>query len=81
MTLFLEDTVYKNDKNVVIIEPMPKVCSASFLSIDDINILEINEQKIKNIYSENIDEFIVLFHELNHFKVEYEIKTGLLMKI
>lgn len=40
------------------------------------NLLVINEHKIKDIYFGDIEKLIVLLHELNHFKVKYDILLG-----
>ena len=39
-------------------------------------MITINKKVINDIYSGKIDAFITIFHELNHFKSEYDIKLG-----
>ena len=43
----------------------------------ELNIILINEKVVKKIYDEkDLSSLAVLFHELNHFKIKYDIKLG-----
>ena len=75
MNKFIENNDIK-DKCMVSISDLPKNIKGFFRRTD--NFLMINEQVIKDIYNGNIEEFISIFHELNHFKIKYEIQSGLI---
>ncbi len=77
MKYFLEEYQLKDEKYKVAIEKLPPRKKGYFLNNQKYNnLLVINEDVIKNIYNGNIEEFMVIFHELNHFKVKYEIRIG-----
>lgn len=75
MKIFIENNDIK-DKCMVSIGYLPKNIKGFFRRTD--NFLMINEQVIKDIYNGNIEEFIPIFHELNHFKINYEIQSELI---
>jgi len=75
MKKFIENNDIK-DKCMVSICDLPKNIKGFFRRTD--NFLMINEQVIKDIYNGNIEEFIPIFHELNHFKINYEIQFGII---
>ena len=73
MREYLENTKqYKNDLPRCIVKSLTsKSIRGLYISKD--NTIEINEDVIKNMYYGKILEFITLFHELNHFKVFYDL--------
>lgn len=76
---FLDDYDFSNDKCTVIIEKLPKKNKGYFLDNQKYdNLLVINEEVIKSIYDGHIEDFLIIFHELNHFKVKYDIKSGII---
>lgn len=40
------------------------------------NLIIINEDVVKKMYHGNILEMITIFHELNHFKIRYDLRLG-----
>ena len=74
MFSYLENTKYYTDKYSCIIKDLPVYLRGEFNPNN--NVITINEKVIKDIYSGKIDAFITIFHELNHFKSEYDIKLG-----
>lgn len=76
MKTFLESNKIEDDC-VVYIKQLPKGTKGLFLdNIKGNNFLVINECVIKELYAGNIEQFIVIFHELNHFKVKYDIRLS-----
>lgn len=74
MSSYLEDTKYYIDKYSCVIKNLPSYRRGEFNPKN--NVITINEKVINDIYSGKIDAFITIFHELNHFKSEYDIKLG-----
>lgn len=65
------------DECVVYIKQLPKGTKGLFLdNKKGNNFLVINECVIKELYDGDIEQFIVIFHELNHFKVKYDIRIS-----
>ena len=76
MKTFLENNKIA-DECVVYIKQLPKGTKGLFLdSKKGNNFLVINECVIKELYDGDIEQFIVIFHELNHFKVKYDIRLS-----
>jgi len=76
MGLFLSDGKYNDDTYDVYIKYLPSHIHGYFY--DDDNNLVINEKVIKNIYDGDLDKFMSILHELNHFKVKYDILDGII---
>ena len=76
MKTFLEN--YKiEDKCMVHIKKLPIEMKGLFLGNKKCdNLLIINEYVIKELYDGDLEQFIALFHELNHFKVKYDIRLS-----
>ncbi len=74
METFLENTEYSNDKYSCTFKQMRRSKRGEF-SLEN-NEITINEDAIKNIYRGNLSEMTTIFHELNHFKINYELKLG-----
>ena len=76
---FLDNNGFSNDKCTVIIKDLPKKHRGFFLDCQEYdNLLVIDEEVIKNIYDGHIEKLLIIFHELNHFKVKYDIKSGVI---
>jgi hypothetical protein len=74
MTAYLIDTPFKNITGYCIVTKHD--CAGTFLDKDNINLIIINEDIVKEMYKGNIWAITTLFHELNHFKVKYDLKLG-----
>ena len=74
MGLFLLDTKYSNDTYDVYIKKMNNRIGGKFCR--DNNALFINESVILKIYNGDLESFLTIFHELNHFKLKYDILSG-----
>lgn len=76
MKTFLESNKIE-DECLVFIKRLPKGTKGYFLeSKKSNNFLVINECVIKELYDGDIEQFIAIFHELNHFKVKYDISLS-----
>ena len=81
MQEFLLDTKFNCDKVNVIIDKIDNIAIGCFCHSKNNNLMIIDEDLIKEIYTDGkIENFFVIFHELNHFKTKYEIKNGVLNK-
>lgn len=76
MGLYLVNSKYSNDIYDVYIKRLPKYIDGVYY--DDKNELIINERVIKELYEGDLEKFISIFHELNHFKVKYDILDGVI---
>lgn len=76
MNDFLESSGFNNDKCVVDFKKLPKLKKGFYFGSKENHLLVINEEVIKNIYDGDIEEFMAILHELNHFKVQCDIKSG-----
>ena len=76
MYFFLEDTKYSNDSYDVFFKKLPRKVKGEF--VNNGNILIINDDIIKSIYDGKLDDIDTIFHELNHFKVKYELRSGVI---
>lgn len=74
METFLENTEYSNDKYSCNFKQMTLSRGGEF-SLEN-NEITINEDAIKKLYHGNLSEMATIFHELNHFKIKYELKLG-----
>lgn len=51
--------------------------AADFTDDDDINVIQVTDKMIKHFYDNGSMEILrYMLHELNHFKVKYDIKCG-----
>lgn len=65
------------EKCIVHIKNLPKETKGLFLDTKKgDNLLVINECVIKELYTGDLEQFIAIFHELNHFKVKYDIRLS-----
>lgn len=78
MTSLLENTEFSNDKCSCVVKNLPSYSRGEFDPED--NEITINEEVINDIYSGKITSMTTIFHELNHFKSEYDIKLGRINK-
>jgi len=78
MGSYLENTEFYNDKYSCIIEDLPLYLKGKFNSKN--NVITINKKVINDIYLGKINSMTIIFHELNHFKVLYDIKLGRINK-
>ena len=79
MHKFLDNYNFGSDKCTVMIIPLSKKNKGFFLNSEKYgNLIVINEEVIRNIYDGHIEDFIVIFHELNHFKIKYDIESGII---
>lgn len=78
MRTYLEDTKYSEDKCSCVI----KRCKGFVGDFNPKNNrITINEQNIDNIiYLGNINSMDAIFHELNHFKLKYDMRLGKINK-
>lgn len=76
MELFLEDNKHSEDMYDVCFKKLPTNIKGNFNKTN--NVLIISESVIKSIYDGHLDDFEVIFHELNHFKIKYEILDGVI---
>ena len=76
MGIFIAYTEYSDDTYDVYIKKLPMNLCGLFRS--NKNELFINENVIKDIYDGKLEEFMTILHELNHFKVKYEILFGVI---
>lgn len=76
--LFLEDNKHNEDSFDVYFKKLPRYIKGHF--IKDNNVLVISDSVIKNIYDGYLDDLEVIFHELNHFKIKYEILDSVINK-
>lgn len=74
MEILLENTDYYKDKYSCTFKQMRLSCRGEFSSEN--NKITINEDVIKKLYHGNLSEMTTIFHELNHFKIKYELKLG-----
>lgn len=74
MGSYLEDTKFYKDKYSCVIKDLPSYRRGEFNSEN--NVITINKKVINDIYLGKINYMITIFHELNHFKVLYDIKLG-----
>ena len=77
MEIFLTENKCNNDGYKVIIKELPKSNRGFFNKFN--NTLVINEDAIRCFYYSkggDLNQFIVIFHELNHFKFKYDILNG-----
>ena len=74
MEIFLKNTQYKDNKYRCLIRTMPPDVSGRFIYED--NRIIINDYIIKMLYSGDIMSMKPIFHELNHFRLKYEILSG-----
>lgn len=76
MELLLKDTEYKDDKCFAdILEKLPG-CDGLFLESKNKNVILIKDTIIKKIYNGNLEGFLTILHELNHFYIKYSILLG-----
>ena len=76
MGIFIAYTEYSDDTYDVYIKKLPRNLNGLFRS--NKNELFINENVIKDIYDGKLEKFMTILHELNHFKVKYEILFGVI---
>lgn len=76
MGLFLLDTKYSNDTYDVYIKKLNNRVRGEFYRAN--NTLIINESVIFKIYNGDLESFLTIFHELNHFKLKYDILNGVI---
>lgn len=76
MRILLENSDFYNDKYDCIIKKMPLGRRGTFESNN--NLITINEDVIERLYLGKIEEMTTIFHELGHFKVKYELKSGII---
>ena len=76
MGLFLNNTKYSNNIYDVYIKDLPKHIHGIFYGDDNKNDLVINDKTIKSMYDGDLEKFMSILHELNHFKVKYDILDG-----
>lgn len=76
MELFLEDNKHSDDTFDVYFKKLPRNIKGNFNRTS--NTVTISDMVIKNMYDGYLDDFEVLFHELNHFKIKYEILDGVI---
>lgn len=74
MGTLLENTDYYKDKYSCTFKQMRLSRRGEFSSKN--NEITINEDVIKKLYHGNLSEMTTIFHELNHFKIKYELKLG-----
>lgn len=74
MRNFLNKTKYYDDKYSCTIKNLPSKTRGEY--DDSNNQITIDEEVIGSIYYGNIIEMTTLFHELNHFKLKYDILLG-----
>lgn len=74
METFIENTEYSNDKYSCTFKQMRLSRGGEFSPEN--NEITINEEVIKKLYYGNLSEMTTIFHELNHFKIKYELKLG-----
>ena len=72
MREYLKGTDFENEKCFCIIGPIKD----NGLFQPDTNVIIVNEVIIKQIYNGDLTKMTVLFHELNHFKIKYDILLG-----
>lgn len=76
MNDFLESSGFNNDKCVVDFKKLSNLKKGFYFGSEENHLLVINEEVIRNIYDGDIEEFMAILHELNHFKVQCDIKSG-----
>lgn len=74
MNIYLADTPFENVSGFCIVTKHD--CAGTFIDKDNINLIIINEDVVKEMYKGTIWAITTLFHELNHFKVKYDLKLG-----
>lgn len=74
MVTLLENTDYPKDKYSFSFKQMRLSNRGNFFPEN--NEIVINEDVIKKLYQGNLSELTTIFHELNHFKIKYELKSG-----
>lgn len=74
MRILLENSDYYNDKYDCKIIKMSLGERGNF-DLDN-NLITINEDVIEKLYLGNLEEMAIIFHELGHFKVKYELISG-----
>ena len=74
MGTLLENTDYYKDKYSCTFKQMRLSDRGKFSPKN--NEITINEDVIEKLYYGNLSEMITIFHELNHFKIKYELKSG-----
>lgn len=75
MGLFLCNSKFRDDEYDVCIKDFPISIHGVF---SDNNKLYINKKIIRNLYDGDLEKFISILHELNHFKVKYDILSGVI---
>lgn len=78
MGSYLEDTKFYKDKYSCVIKDLPSYRRGEFNSEN--NVITINKKVINDIYLGKINSMTIIFHELNHFKVLYDIQLGRINK-
>lgn len=74
MKNYLNNTIYQNDGCYSFIY---ENINSYGLFNPDLNAIFIKETIIKNLYEKkDLGALVTLFHELNHFKIKYDIKLG-----
>ena len=73
MSSYLLSIGYENDNYSCFIK---KIGALSGHFYPSKNKIVINKCKIDSLYQGNILAFLTIFHELNHFKIRYDIKLG-----
>ena len=74
MSAYLANTPFENISSYCIVTKHDY--AGTFLDNDTINLIIINEDVVKEMYKGNIWAITTLLHELNHFKVKYDLKLG-----
>ena len=74
MNCYLSNTPLRNISGYCIVTKHD--CAGTFLDKDNINLIIINEDIVKEMYKGTIWAITTLLHELNHFKVKYDLKLG-----
>ena len=78
MGSYLEDTKFYKDKYSCVIKDLPSYHRGEFNPEN--NVITINKKVINDIYLGKINSMTTIFHELNHFKILYDIKLGRINK-
>lgn len=74
MSTYLSNTPFGNVSSYCIVTKHDY--AGTFLDKDNINLIIINEDVVKEMYKGTIWAITTLLHELNHFKVKYDLKLG-----
>lgn len=72
MNIYLVNTPFENTPSYCLVTKHR--CAGTF--IDDLNLVIINEEIVEEMYKGTIWAITTLFHELNHFKIKYDLKLG-----